>query len=126
MNAKKLAVPAMVLGLAAGSAGLATAAQGAAAESTAKSRSTVTIQAQGLHLSGKVNSPKRVKCASGRKVHIVMQMGARGNDMQMGWVRANRNGSWSANPGHAGRYYAVVKPTLACKGDSSPTVRAQR
>src|SRR3954468_14774850 len=121
MKGKSLAAPALVLGLiggAAGSAALATAADGAAA---AKSRSTVTIAVSGARLSGKIVSPKRAACASGRTVVVMMQMGARGNDMRMGWVRANRRGAWSASPGMAGKFYAVVKPTRACKGDASAT-----
>jgi hypothetical protein len=120
MKGKSLAAPVLALGLIAAGAGLATAAHGAAAS---KAKSTVTIAVSGSHLSGRINSPKKNKCASGRTVHIMMQMGARGNDMQMGWVSASRQGSWSAAPGMGGKYYAVVKATRACKGDASSTVR---
>ena len=122
MNAKSFAVPAMILGLAAGTTGAATAVQ-SAVPAESKSKSTVTIQARGTHLSGKIMSPRKAKCASGRAITIVMQMGARGNDMAMGRVAANRQGSWSATPGMAGKYYAVAKATRACKRDASVTVR---
>ena len=93
---------------------------------------TVTIKAEGTDLSGTVSSPKPRRCADGRTVLLIKQIGTRGggDDIRFGMDTAGLQGdvyTWSTGTtGTAGRFYARVKPIEGCKGDTSPTVRAQR
>lgn len=125
MRRKLMAVP--VIALLTVSAGLMTGADAAA-----KAKTTVTITAEGTDLSGVVRSPKPKKCAKDRKVIVFKQVGARGggDDTKFASDTAGKQGdvyAWSTgNTGTEGRFYARVRPTAACKGDTSPTVLAQR
>jgi hypothetical protein len=99
-----------------------------AAQVAAKAKTTVTIKAEGTDLSGKVKSP-RAACKDGRKVIVFKQVGARGggNDKRFASDTAETDGSWNTgNTGTAGRFYAKVRPTGVCKGDTSRTIRATR
>ncbi len=124
MRARLLAVPVLTLAI---SGGLAFNAAAAAPAST-----TVTIKAEGTDLSGTVSSPKPKVCANNRKVIVIKQKGARGggDDTKFASDTASlSNGvyEWSTgNTGTEGRFYAKVRPTEKCKGDTSPTIRAVR
>jgi hypothetical protein len=124
MRAKILVVPVLALAV---SGGLAVGADAAAPAST-----TVTIKAEGVDLSGTVTSPKPKLCAKNRKVIVIKQKGARGggDDTRFASDTASlSNGvyEWSTgNTGTEGRFYAKVRRTEKCKGDTSPTIRAVR
>ena len=127
MRVKHLVVPALALGVA---AGLATS--GAEASAAGGAATTVTIKAEGVDLSGLVKSSQR-KCVDGRKVIVFKQQGARGggDDTRFASDTASltRRGvaEWSTgNTGTAGRFYAKVRHTDGCRGDTSPTIRAKR
>ena len=117
---------ASVVGLAASAAaalGLAPSADAAAPAS-----STVTIQAEGTDLFGKVSSPRAV-CRADRNVIVYKQVGARGggNDIRFAMDTTDSDGDWSTgNTGTEGRFYAKVKKNLQCRADFSPTILASR
>jgi hypothetical protein len=99
-----------------------------AAPAAAPARSTVTIKAQGTDLSGTVSSPRQ-RCVTDRKVIVIKVVGTRGggDDRKFASDLASADGSWSTGTtGTAGRFYAKVKATARCKGDTSPTIRATR
>jgi hypothetical protein len=99
-----------------------------AAPSRAKAATTVTIKAEGVDLSGKVKSPRQA-CVTDRKVILIKQIGTRGggDDIKFASDTASSDGSWSTGTtGTAGKFYAKVKATTRCQGDTSPTVRAHR
>ena len=105
------------------SAGAAQASAG-----RAKATTTVTIKAEGVDLSGKVKSARQA-CITDRKVTVIKQIGTRGggDDQRFASDTASSDGSWSTgNTGTAGRFYAKVRATTKCKGDTSPTIRARR
>ena len=112
----------------AGSAVLVAAAPGQAGSLTP---TTVTIKAEGTDLSGVVKSSD-VTCKDERKVVVYKQVGSRGggNDKRFATDNASLNGDvyqWSTgNTGTEGRFYAKVRKTETCGGDTSPTIRAQR
>lgn len=125
MRGKHLAVPAIALCIVGvGFTG--------GAEAAAKARTTVTIKAENTDLSGTVSSPKPNKCAAGRTVILMKQKGTRGggNDVRIASDTASKQGGvyrWSTgNTGMEGRFYAKVRATSKCKGDTSRTVRAER
>jgi hypothetical protein len=97
-----------------------------------RAKTTVTIQAMGTDLSGKVKSKKPGACAANRTVYLMLVIGKRGGGDDS--LFASDTASWSngayrwetGNLGHEGRFYAKVKRTAKCKGDTSPTVRAVR
>jgi hypothetical protein len=119
-------VPVVALGVAAG----LTAGEGAAAAARSAA-TTVTIKAQGTDLSGKVTSP-RAACVDGRKVVVFKQVGTRGGGDDVRFASdtvsaMGKVGTWSTgNTGTPGRFYAKVRHTAGCQGDTSPTVRARR
>jgi hypothetical protein len=99
-----------------------------AAPSRARASTTVTIKAEGVDLSGKVKSARQV-CVTDRKVILIKQIGSRGggDDIKFASDLASSDGSWSTGTtGTAGKFYAKVKRTTKCQGDTSPTVRASR
>ncbi len=121
MRSKILIVPTLALGLAGGfgPSGVAIGAAGDAA-------TTVTIQAQGVDLSGTVSSPKPKRCAAGRHVVVFKQVGTRGggDDTKFASDNAQKNGNvyqWdTGNTGVAGKFYAVVHHITGCKGELEP------
>jgi hypothetical protein len=127
MRVKTLAIPVVAFGLAAVLGGASTALAHRAPAAT-----TVTIKAEGTDLSGTVSSPQPARCAAGRNVLLIKQVGTRGggDDIRFGMDTAERQGAvyaWSTGTtGTPGRFYARVKPIQGCAGDTSPTVRAQR
>jgi hypothetical protein len=99
-----------------------------AAVAVAPAASTVTIKAEGTDLSGTVKSARAV-CKDGRKVIVFKQKGARGggDDKKFATDTAESDGSWNTgNTGTEGKFYAKVRATTQCKGDTSPTIRATR
>lgn len=119
-------VPVVALSVAAG----LTDAQGAAA--ARRAATTVTIKAEGTDLSGLVKSAKR-SCVDGRKVVVYKQVGRRGGGDDVRFASDTASlamsgfGEWSTgNTGTAGRFYAKVRRTAGCSGDTSPTIRATR
>lgn len=120
-------VPVVALAVAAG----ATISDGAAA-APRRAATTVTIKAEGTDLSGLVKSAKRT-CVDGRKVVVFKQIGQRGGGDDVRFASDTSSlamsgfGEWSTgNTGTAGRFYAKVRRTAACSGDTSPTIRASR
>lgn len=124
MRTRIMLGPALVVGLCVGLTTSAEAAQ--------RAKTTVTIQAQGTDLSGIVKSPRPRKCARERKVIVFKQKGRRGggDDTRFATDNASLNGDvyqWSTgNTGTEGRFYAKVRATRDCAGDTSPTIRAVR
>ncbi|WP_148572678.1 hypothetical protein [Nocardioides caldifontis] len=122
-----LALPAALAGL----AGVALVTVPADA-SAARARTTVTIRADGVELSGTVSSPRPAKCAKGRLVVVFQQKGVRGggDDVRVASDVTERDDGryeWeTGNTGLEGRFYAKVRRTPHCKADTSPTVRAVR
>ena len=118
-------VPVVALGVA---AGLTTGDSVAAAKRAA---TTVTIKAQGTDLSGLLTSPRRA-CVDGRTVVVFKQVGTRGggDDVRFASDTVSATGktaTWSTgNTGTPGRFYAKVRRTALCQGDTSPTIRATR
>jgi hypothetical protein len=127
MKAKAIAIPVVAVGLAAGLGAGSTALGHAAPAPT-----TVTIKAEGTDLTGTVSSPRPRRCADGRTVLLIKQIGTRGggDDVRFAMDTAGLQGNvytWSTGTtGTPGRFYARVKPIDGCKGDTSPTVRAHR
>lgn len=105
---------------------------GVAAGAAGAAPTTVTIKAEGVDLSGTVSSPKPKKCAKGRTVNLIKQIGTRGggDDQKIGSDTAELQGSkyvWdTGNTGISGRFYAKVKAIPGCKGGTSKTVKAVR
>lgn len=99
-----------------------------AGPAAARAASTVTIQAEGTDLFGTVKSSRQA-CKTDRKVIVFKQVGARGggNDQNFASDTAAADGSWNTgNTGTEGRFYAKIRRTSLCRGDTSPTIRATR
>lgn len=113
-------------------AGTATALPAPASAAVAPAATTVTIKAEGTDLSGRVSSPKPARCAAERKVVVFKQKGARGGGDDKRFASdttGEQDGAWvwsTGNTGTEGRFYAKVTPIDGCKGDTSPTIRAER
>ncbi len=117
--------------------GLAVAASGAllatgpSAQAVALAPSNVTIQAEGVDLSGTLSST-REECMDERKVIVFKQKGTRGGGDDVKFASdtseiVNGVGTWSVgNTGTEGKFYAKVRKTSVCKADASPTVKAVR
>ncbi len=114
--------------------GLAVAASGAmlvsgsSAEAAALAKSTVTIQAEGVDLSGAVTSPNAA-CLDERMVIVFKQKGKRGggDDVKFASDTTGSDGAWSTgNTGTEGKFYAKVRKTATCGVDFSPTIKAVR
>jgi hypothetical protein len=115
----------------------ACAAVGMTATATAANRaeSRVTIEEDGLALSGDVYSKSMSRCAANRKVIVFLQKGERGggDDQKFATTRSSSsvperghgpNASWATgDTGRPGRFYAKVRRNEHCKGDTSRTVR---
>ncbi|HWJ82046.1 MAG TPA: hypothetical protein VNS55_07405 [Nocardioides sp.] len=103
-------------------------ATGAPAQALAKSPSTVTIQAEGVDLSGDVTSTNQ-GCLVDRTVIVYKQVGTRGggDDVRFASDTTEDDGSWNTgNTGTEGFFYAKVKANLTCGRDFSPTIHAVR
>ncbi len=93
---------------------------------------TVTIQAEGVDLFGKVKSTK-LSCLGNRTVMVYKQKGTSqspATDPKIASDTSERQGDvgvWSVgNTGMEGKFYARTGATLECKADSSPTIVARR
>jgi len=109
-------------------AALVAAPLASADAAAAPAKSTVTIKAEGVDLSGTLSSPRK-SCVDGRKVIVIKQVGTRGggDDQVFASDTASSDGSWNTgNTGTAGKFYAKVKKTATCQGDTSKTIRATR
>src|SRR5262245_4080026 len=101
-----------------------------AAPAAAPAPVTVTIHADGTDLSGTVKSPRRA-CKANRTVVVIKQVGARGggNDTRLASDTTELSGGvgeWSTgNTGTTGRFYAKVRPSSQCRGDTSRTISVQ-
>jgi hypothetical protein len=102
------------------------------AEAATKARTTLTIQAEGIDLSGKVKSQK-LGCLGNRTVKVYKQKGTEQNpatDPVVASDTSERVGSvgvWSTgNTGLEGKFYARTRGTLACTGATSQTIVARR
>lgn len=102
------------------------------AEAATKARTTLTIQAEGIDLSGKVKSQK-LSCLGGRTVKVYKQKGTAQNpatDPVVASDTSERVGSvgvWSTgNTGLEGKFYARTRGTLVCTGATSQTIVARR
>jgi hypothetical protein len=97
-----------------------------------RAKVTVTISQVNTEMSGKVISPKPVKCAKDRTVWVWEQIGTRGggDDVKRYQDTTSLQGSdytWNTgNTGEEGFFYAKVAPKPGCKGDTSPTIEAVR
>jgi len=120
----------LVVGAGATYAGLA-GLEGAHA-AKARAKVTVTISQVNTEMSGKVISPKPVKCAQDRTVWLWEQVGTRGggDDVKRFQDTTSLQGTsyvWNTgNTGEEGFFYAKVAPKPGCKGDTSPTIEAVR
>lgn len=100
----------------------------APAATAAPASSTVTISAQGTDLSGTLSSPRR-SCKNNRKVIVFKQRGERGGGDDINFASDITEldgglGVWSTgNTGTEGRFYAKVRKTDNCAGDTSPTIK---
>jgi hypothetical protein len=118
-------VAAAVLALGAGSAVPVLASAAGPAPTTV----TITPENDGFY--GYVASPKTNKCANGRKVVLLKQLGTSQDphsDQKIGSDIAQPNGDgvqWNTgNSGHMkGKFYAHVKKTTDCLAASSPSVK---
>ena len=123
---RRLTIGALAIGA---SAAMLAGAPGATA--AAPAGATVTIQAEGVDLSGTVKS-KRAACMDERKVIVFKQVGKRGggNDVKFATDTTeldNGVGEWSTgNTGTEGRFYAKVRKTAECAAAASPTIKAVR
>ena len=114
-----------VLGLAAAGTAFGLAPS---AEAVTRAPVTVTIQADGTDLSGKVSSTRAV-CVADRKVIVFKQVGTKGggDDIRFASDTSDSDGDWNTgNTGTEGKFYAKVKKTDLCKADFSPTITARR
>jgi hypothetical protein len=102
------------------------------AEAVTKARTTLTIKAEGVDLSGKVKN-QRLSCLGGRTVKVYKQKGTEQSPSTDPVVasdiseRVGDVGVWSTgNTGLEGKFYARTRGTLACTGATSETIVARR
>jgi hypothetical protein len=102
-----------------------------AADAASRAPVSVTIQAEGVDLSGTVVS-NRDACMDERKVVVWKQVGKRGGEDDVKFASDTTEivdgvGQWSTgNTGTEGKFYATVKRSPLCKAASSPTIKAVR
>jgi hypothetical protein len=103
-----------------------------AVEAATKAKTTLTIKAEGVDLSGTVES-KKLSCLGGRKVKVYKQVGSEQNPKTDPVIasdiseRQGNIGVWSTgNTGKSGKFYARTGGTLECRGDISQTIVARR
>ncbi|GAA3825891.1 hypothetical protein [Nocardioides panacisoli] len=110
------------------STGVALACVGTPSSAWALTPSKVTIHADGLDLHGSVSST-RPACVGHREIIVIKQVGSRGggDDLRFASDTTENDGSWSiGNTGTPGRFFAKVRKTAHCAGDTSKTIRAVR
>jgi hypothetical protein len=102
------------------------------ADAATRAKTTLTIKAEGVDLSGTVKS-QRLSCLGERKVRVYKQVGAEQNPQTDPVIasdiseRQGDHGVWSTgNTGQAGKFYARTGGTLECTGAISKTIVARR
>lgn len=100
--------------------------------SAGPAKTTLTIRAQGLDLSGTVQSSK-LRCVGNRNVRLYKQRGTTQNpsvDNQIAMDTSERQGNrgvWSTgNTGLSGRFYVRTARVPGCTAAVSKTIRAVR
>jgi hypothetical protein len=113
-------------------AALTTTMTSNAVQAATKARTTLTIQAEGVDLFGKVKSAK-LSCLGNRTVKVYKQKGTEQSPSTDPLVasdiseRVGDVGVWSTgNTGKEGKFYARTRGTLACTGATSQTIVARR
>lgn len=93
---------------------------------------TLTIQAEGIDLFGKVKSTK-LSCLGNRTVKVYKQKGTTQSPSTDPVIasdiseRVGDHGEWSVgNTGIEGKFYARTRGTLECTGATSTTIVARR
>ena len=102
------------------------------ADAATKARTTLTIQAEGVDLSGKVKSSK-LSCLGNRTVKVYKQKGTQQSPSTDTVIasdiseRVGDHGEWSVgNTGMEGKFYARTRGNLECTGATSTTIVARR
>ncbi len=93
-------------------------------------KTVLTIQSgSGAYLFGQIKSPKPAKCIVDRKILVMKQVKKQGgsDDKRTSTTTAFQEGEdwyWSGNGEVSeGKYYAKVKATNACKGDTTESIK---
>lgn len=109
---------------------LATLALADPAQSAGPAKTTLTIRAQGLDLSGTVQST-RLRCVGNRTIRLYKQQGRKQNpkaDTLIAMDTSERQGNrgvWSTgNTGISGRFYVRTGKVSGCTAAVSRTIRA--
>lgn len=99
------------------------------ADAAAKAKVTVTIQAEGVDLSGVVKSANPELCAANRKVKVYKVINGENHLFATDTTDEPGNApyTWSTgNTGQEGRFFAKVSAKPGCRADVSPTITAVR
>ena len=111
---------------------LATLAFAAPALGVGPAKTTLTIRANGLDLSGTVQS-SRLRCVDKRNIKLYKQVGKQQNpstDSLIGQDTSQRHGrlgEWSTgNTGISGKFYVRTNKVPGCTGATSKTIIARR
>ena len=110
---------------------LALMALSSPASAAGPAKTTLTIRAQGLDLSGTVQSP-RGSCLGDRNIKLYKQKGREqrpGSDTLVGTdtsARQGGHGEWSTgNTGMRGKFYVRTGKVPGCTAAASKTIRAR-
>jgi hypothetical protein len=127
MNITKKTIVGILGGATLATAALTGVAATASAEAATKARVTVTIQAQGVELSGVVKS-KKASCAANRKVKVFIMVDGEphlfaSDTTDEGPAPYDWN---TGNTGQEGTFFAKVSAKPGCRADVSPTITAVR
>lgn len=111
---------------------LTMAAAAGPVEAAQKAKTTLTIKAEGVDLSGTVKSSNR-DCLGERNIKLYKQKGSQQNpsaDSQIGTDTSERQGKigvWSTgNTGISGKFYVRTGSTPECTAATSETIVARR
>jgi hypothetical protein len=118
-----------ILGGAALVSGALTGLATTTADAAAKASVTVTIQAEGVDLSGVVKSTRPRLCAANRKVKVYKVINGENHLFATDTTDGPGNApyTWSTgNTGQEGRFFAKVSAKPGCRADVSPTITAVR
>jgi hypothetical protein len=114
-----------------GAVALAILVLSAPASAAGAAKTTLTIRAQGLDLSGTVQS-SRGSCLGDRNIKLYKQQGQEQNprtDQLVGTdtsARQGDHGEWSTgNTGMRGKFYVRTGKVPGCTGAASKTIRAR-
>lgn len=101
---------------------------GPAGTAAAPAKNTVTINAVGIEMYGKVKS-KRAACKKQRMVRVYKQIGKRGggDDAFFASDVTDNKGRWNTgNTGSEGKFYAKIRKTNKCKKATSKTIKIDK